>query len=50
MTAAGRRPATNNVPMEIGVTEPSTSMAMEGGMVSAMAAEAASTAAPWSGL
>ena len=39
-------PAMNNVPMEIGVTDPRTSMAMLGGMVSPMAAEAASTEAP----
>src|SRR5262252_6929253 len=45
-TAAGMMPPTNNAAMESVVIEPSTSMAMLGGTVSPMAAEAASTAAP----
>ena len=40
----------NKVPIEIGATDPSTSMARLGGIVSDIAAEAASTAAPCSGL
>jgi hypothetical protein len=35
--------------MEIGVTERSTSIAIDGGIVSAIAAEAAKAAAPCSG-
>ena len=40
----------NSVPIEIGATDPSTSMARLGGMVSDIAADDASTAAPCSGL
>jgi hypothetical protein len=45
-TAAGRSPAMNIAPIETGTTDPRTSMAMLGGIVSDIAAEADSTAAP----
>ena len=50
ITAAGNNPAMNSVPIEIGATDARTSIAMLGGIVSDIAAEAASTAAPSSGL
>ena len=49
MTAAGMRPPTNKAAIETLVTEPRMSMAMLGGMVSPMAAEAARAAVAWAG-
>ena len=46
ITAAGTRPPMNSAAIERLVMEPSTSMAIDGGTVSPIAAEAASTAAP----
>ena len=45
MNAAGTRPAMNNPPMEMLATNPMMIMLMQGGMVSAMTAEAASNPA-----
>jgi hypothetical protein len=48
-TAAGMTPPTNSAAIDSVVTEPSTSMAMLGGTVSPIAADAARTAAPSAG-
>jgi hypothetical protein len=43
--AAGKKPATNRAPTDSVVTEPRSSMATDGGTVSAIAADTARTAA-----